>query len=132
MEQTRAIMHQAGLPKSLWAKAIHFAIWVKNCTSTKALGLVTPYERLYSEKPNFTNVPEWGQQVWVYNPSSTKLDTQALQAQWVGYDADSTHAHQVYWPGKNSVSVESNIKFVLPSIVINTQPPSYASTMAPG
>ena len=44
MEQTRAIMHQAGLPKSLWAEAIHFAVWVKNRTSTKALGQVTPYE----------------------------------------------------------------------------------------
>ena len=44
MEQTRAIMHQAGLPKSLWAEAIHFAVWVKNCTSTKALGQVTPYK----------------------------------------------------------------------------------------
>ena len=44
MEQTQVIMHQAGLPKSLWAEAIHFAIWVKNCISTKALGQVTPYE----------------------------------------------------------------------------------------
>ena len=80
MEQMQVIMHQAGLLKSLWAEAIHFAVWVKNRTSTKALGQVTPYEQLYSEKPNFVNVPEWGQQVWVYNPSGTKLDAQALQA----------------------------------------------------
>jgi hypothetical protein len=30
MERTRAILHQAGLPKSLWAEAIHFAVWLKN------------------------------------------------------------------------------------------------------
>ncbi|KAI0262837.1 hypothetical protein BGY98DRAFT_1168515, partial [Russula aff. rugulosa BPL654] len=36
-----------------------------------------------------------------------------------------------YWPDKNSVSVERNVKFVSPTIVINTLPPSYASTMAP-
>ena len=41
MERTRAILHQAGFPKHLWAKAIHFAIWPKIRTSTKALGSVT-------------------------------------------------------------------------------------------
>src|SRR6266849_7061538 len=99
--------------------------------STKALGSMTPYEKLYGEKPNLANVPEWGQQVWVYNPAGSKLDARALQAQWVGYNADSTHAHCIYWPGKNSISVERNVKFVLPTIVINTQPPSYDSMMAP-
>ena len=131
MERVRAIMHQADLPKSLWAEAILFAVWLKNRTSTKALGNVTPYQRLYGEKPNLANVPEWGQQVWVHNPSGTKLDARALQARWVGYNADSTHAHRVYWPGKNSVSVERNVKFVSPNVTINTLPPSYASTMAP-
>ena len=63
--------------------------------------------------------------------SSTKLDVQALQAQWVGYDANSTYAYRVYWPGKNSVTVEHDIKFMLPTIIINTLPSSYASTMAP-
>ena len=131
MERTRAILHQAGLPKNLWAEAILFAVWLKNRTSTKALGNVTPFEKLYGQKPNLANVPEWGQQVWVYNAAGSKLDARALQARWVGYDADSTHAHRVYWPGKNSVTVERNVKFVSPTIVINTLPPSYASTMAP-
>ena len=80
MEHTRAILHQAGLPKNLWAEAVHFAVWLKNRTSTKALGSVTPYERLYNEKPNLANMPEWGQQVWIYNPSGGKLDARALQA----------------------------------------------------
>src|SRR5258708_39834999 len=44
---------------------------------------------------------------------------------------DSTHAHRIYWPGKNSISVERNVKFVSPTIIISTSPPSYASTMAP-
>jgi len=44
MERTCAILYQAGLPKNLWAEAIQFAVWLKNCTSTKALGNVTPHE----------------------------------------------------------------------------------------
>jgi hypothetical protein len=54
-----------------------------------------------------------------------------VQARWIGYDADSTHAHRVYWPGKNSILVKRNIKFVSPTIIINAAPPSYASTMGP-
>ena len=131
MEYTHAILHQAGLPKNLWAEAICFSVWLKNCTLTKALRNITPFERLYGQKPNFARVLEWGQQVWVHNSAGSKLDTCRLQAQWVGYDADSTHAHCIYWPGKNTVSVEHDVKFVPPTITINTLPPSYASTMAP-
>jgi hypothetical protein len=36
----------------------------------------------------------------------------AIQARWVGYDADRTHADRVYWPGKNAISVECDIKFI--------------------
>jgi transposase InsO family protein len=74
MERTCAILHHADLPKYLWAEAIQFAVWLKNCTSTKTLGVSTPHERLYNEKPNLGNVPEWGQAVWVYNPDGSKLD----------------------------------------------------------
>jgi len=80
LERTHAILHQADLPKNLWAEAILFAVWLKNRTSTKALGNVTPYERLYGRKPNLANVPEWGQTVWVHNPTGSKLDARATQA----------------------------------------------------
>jgi len=80
MEHMHAILHQASLPKNLWAEAIQFAVWLKNHTSTKALGNVTLHKQLNKEKPNFAKVPEWGQQVWIYNASSTKLDARALQA----------------------------------------------------
>ncbi len=66
--------------QNLWAEAIHFTIWLKNRTSTKALGNTTPYEQLYGQKLNLTNMPEWGQQVWVHNPSGSKLDAQVVQA----------------------------------------------------
>jgi hypothetical protein len=100
------MLHQSGLPKSLWAEAVQHAVWIKNRTSTKVLGNVTPYECLYGEKPNFANLPEWGQDVWVYSPAGSKLDARAKQFRWIGYDADSTHAHRIFWGGTNCVSVE--------------------------
>ena len=77
-----------------------------------------PYERLYGQKPNLSNLPEWGQNVWVYNPKGSKLDAQAKQAHWIGFDADSTHAHRVYWVGLNKVTVKCNVKFVPTTVVI--------------
>jgi len=44
LERMRAMLHEAELPKNLWAEAIRFAVWLKNRTSTKAIGNVTPYE----------------------------------------------------------------------------------------
>jgi transposase InsO family protein len=130
-DRVRAMLHQADMPKNLWAEAVRFAVWLKNRTSTKAIGNVTPYERLYNEVPNLGGVPEWGQHVWVYNATGSKLDARANQARWVGYNADSTHAHRIYWPSTKHTSVECNVKFVSPSITVHSSPPSYTSATQP-
>ena len=137
VERVRAILHHADLPKNLWGEAILFAVWLKNRTSTKALGNVTPYEKLYGNKPNLAGVPEWGQAVWVHSSQGSKLDARANEARWVGYDRDSTHAHRIYWPKKHSVSVERDIKFVpstvsiyLPSISGTTRTLQPSQTIA--
>ena len=111
LERVRAILHHSALPKSLWGEAIHFAVWLKNRTSTRAIGHSTPYKHLYRSTPNLGGVPEWGQRVWVHVTSGSKLDWRAQEGRWVGYDSESTHAHHIYWPEKNRVSVKRNIKF---------------------
>ena len=133
LERVQAMLHQADLPKNLWAEAIHFAVWLKNRTSTKALGNVTPYERLYGRKPNLGSIPEWGQYVWVHNPKGSKLDARAIEARWVGFDPDSTHAHRIYWPNSRRISVERNVKFVSTPVIVHPlpAPPGYAQATAP-
>ena len=120
LERVRAMLHAADLPKNLWGEAINHAVWLKNRTSTRVLGNVTPYERLYGDKPNLGGVPEWGQRIWVHDDAGSKLDARGNEARWVGFDGDSTHAHRVYWPDKKSLSVERNIKFVPITISIFT------------
>ena len=127
----RALLHHSGLPKTLWAEALHFAVWLKNRMSTHALGTITPYERLTKSKPSLAGVPIWGQRVWVHNNSGSKLDAHATVARWVGYDADSTHAHRIYWPEKNSVSVKCNAKFISNTITIRILPLSKSNAPAP-
>ena len=72
---------------------------------------MTPFEKLYGEKPNLAGLPEWGQITWVHNTTGSKLDAHAKRAQWVGFDYQSTHAHRIFWPEKNIISVECDIKF---------------------
>src|SRR6266404_9874945 len=45
LERARAMMHQADLPRNLWAEAICYVAWLKNRLPTKVLGSVTPYKR---------------------------------------------------------------------------------------
>jgi hypothetical protein len=133
LERTRAILHHSGLPKHLWGEAVNHATWLKNRTSTWALGNTTPLERLYGDKPNLGNVPEWGQRVWVHTDSGSKLDARAIEGHWVGYDKDSTHAHRIYFSDKNKVAVERNIKFAPTTVTVYT-PPTLTSptrTIAP-
>src|SRR6266404_4182170 len=116
------MMHQADLPRKLWAEAICYAAWLKNRLPTKVLGNTTPYEKLYGNKPHLAGLPKWGQWVWVHNPSGSKLDARANQARWVGYDGESTHAHRIYWQNTNTISVDRNIKFIETFKDITIQP----------
>lgn len=84
------MLHQSGLPKFLWGEAVLHANWLKNRTSTRTLDHMTPYEALTGNKPNLSNLHEWGTKVWVH---------------------DDTNSKRIYWPGRRTISVERNIKF---------------------
>jgi hypothetical protein len=111
MEHVHAFLIQAALPKSLWAEAAHFIIWLKNCSITHVLGDATLHEHLTGRKPNLAGLSEWGQHVWVHAGKSLKLGKHAALAHWIGYDKGSPHAHRIYWPEMWSVTMETNVWF---------------------
>jgi len=104
------MLHGAQLPKHLWGKALAHAVWLKNCTSTKALETTTPLEALTSVKPNLSDLHEWGRRVLVYNVMNSKLGSQVKEGRWVGFNTESKASH-VYCLDKCTVSVEHNTKF---------------------
>ena len=110
LEKVRAMLHASGLPKSLWGEAVRHAVWLKNRTSTKALDGKTPFEAVHGEKPDLSDLHEWGCRVWVHDASQSKLDSRALEGRWLGFDEQSK-GHRVYWPEKRSVTVERSVKF---------------------
>jgi hypothetical protein len=54
-----------GLPKYLWGEAIKHAVWLKDRTSTCALPNKTPFEAATDEKPDLSDIHEFGCKPWV-------------------------------------------------------------------
>ena len=89
----------SGQPHMLWGEAAHHAVWIKNCTPTKALdGDTTPYDATYGKKPDLCGVCKWGSHCWVRNKLVAKLGGQVSEDVWVGVDKKS-NGTQIYWPG---------------------------------
>ena len=105
-----AMIHVSGLPKSLWGKAVMHETWVKNRTSMCCLGKKTPYEMLYSKKPNLEKVPVWGCRVKVHDMSGMKLNMRARDGHWVGFDPESD-GHRIYFPDCGTIGVERSVAF---------------------
>jgi hypothetical protein len=116
------VLHYAQLPNLIWGEALHFIVWVKNRVIRQALGKITPYKQLYGTKPNLSKVIEWGQKVWVHQGSVSKLDGWVVEVRWVEFDNNSTHAHHVYWQGKNCISFECDICFVSRTVTVHIPP----------
>ncbi|KAI6148868.1 hypothetical protein BKA82DRAFT_133541 [Pisolithus tinctorius] len=71
------------------------ATWLKNHSSTRHLGTKTPYEMLYQRPPDLSKIPVWGCHVKVHDTSGSKLDMQAQDGHWVGFDPES-NGHCIY------------------------------------
>jgi hypothetical protein len=75
VEHIHTVLHHSELPKFLWAEALQNTVWLKNQTSTHALGNdTTPYKWLYGTKPNLSGTPVWGLSIWVHSGTSSKLN----------------------------------------------------------
>lgn len=110
VEHVRAMLLAAGPPKYLWGEAIMHATYLKNHTSTRALPMKTPFEIVHGVKPNLSNLPCWGSQVYVKMENVPKLNAKAQSRHWVGFSADSI-GHRIYWASKRTVTVERNVIF---------------------
>ncbi len=110
LEKVRAMLHAAGLPNNLWGEALKHAIWLKNRTSSKAIGGHTPFEVFHKSKPDLRDIQEWGCKVWVHVEDGSKLEGRAREGRWLGFDQES-NGHRIYYPNNRSIHVERSVKF---------------------
>ena len=60
IEAVRTMLADSKLPHRFWAEALSTAVYLRNCSPTKALGVVTPYEAWSGNKPDVSSLIVFG------------------------------------------------------------------------
>ncbi|QRV90583.1 Retrovirus-related Pol polyprotein from transposon TNT 1-94 [Ceratobasidium sp. AG-Ba] len=111
-DRGRAMRLAAQLPKYLWVEAFRHACYLKNRTYTRSLvEKKTPYELMYSVKPDVSALREFGSPCWVLDQSgkNTKLDAKSHKRTFVGIDVGGKAWR--YWSHEQrTVLVSRNVK----------------------
>ena len=71
---------------------------------------MTPIERATGHKPNLKKVLAFGAVVWVKVKDAGKLDSQAVDGHFVGYDEESK-GYRLYFPKRRHIAVEHDVYF---------------------
>jgi hypothetical protein len=79
LERVHTLTHTSGLPKSLWGEALWHVAWLKNRTATWALDGKTPYEAMYGQSPDLSDLRRWGCTTWVRDADGSKLNVRACE-----------------------------------------------------
>ena len=79
MEKVHVLLHTSGMPQNLWGEALCHSTWLKNHTSTRALGGKTPWQAVYGTLPNLIGLKRFGETAWVHDMSGSKLDAHAWE-----------------------------------------------------
>ena len=112
LESACSMMFHAGMPKEFWAKAIHTATYVHNRSPTSLLKNVTPFERLFGQKPDVSNLRVFGCIAFKHIPDAerSKLDRKSSKCVFVGYPG-GTKGYKLFDLEKKSFVRSRNIIF---------------------
>ncbi|KAJ9537718.1 hypothetical protein OSB04_030451 [Centaurea solstitialis] len=112
LSATRCMMKATNLPQNFWAEAVRHAILILNCTPTKSLEDITPYEALKGRKPNLHHLRIFGCIAYAKVPSQhlTKLDYRSIRMVYLGSEPGSK-AYRLFDPLKNRICVSRDVKF---------------------
>jgi hypothetical protein len=73
-------------------------------------GCLTPIERATGHKPNLKDILAFGTIVWVKVIDAGKLEPQAVEGHFVGYDEESK-GYRIYFPKRRSIIIERDVYF---------------------
>ncbi len=126
MERTRTVMIAARMPKFLWPEAVAHVIYLKNRLPTRALKDKTPDEVWTGQKPDVSNLQEWGTRCWVLTSPEqrTKLDPKSKPMYFMGV-ADGSKAWRYYDPVARRVGKSRNVIFAVPKRAVQQDEDDY-------
>ncbi|KAJ8468724.1 hypothetical protein ONZ45_g17140 [Pleurotus djamor] len=113
VEHARAMLLAHDLPNFLWREALAYANYIKNRSPTRGLDtLITPHEAFWGEKPDISDIQEFGTTCWVLqqggNPN--KLDTKSNEFVFTGLSPNS-HAYRYWNPSARLIQTSRNVVF---------------------
>ena len=122
----RAMLHNSGLLKCLWAEAFSTATYVHNRMLMKALDRLTPYEVLHGTKPDLADLRAFCALCTIVELAAKlkKLDDQVRMCFVVGYKY-SGGGYRVWDPEKKVVVKSRDVVFFedgLPSPPLHSSP----------
>ena len=95
MNYIRTIFADSDLPISLWSELLETAAYLRNRSPTKHLSdkNQTPFEALYSEKPDLTHLRIIGCQAWalISKEKCSKFDLRSSNCTLLGYAASTQY-----------------------------------------
>jgi hypothetical protein len=106
----RALLISSGLPRFLWEEAMKHVEWLKARSPHCALDGKTPYEMKHKKKLHLGGIHKFGAAAYVNDLKAGKLDLRAQLGWFIGYNSESK-GFRIYWPNKQSVTVERNVVF---------------------
>ena len=111
-ERIRSIIAETNLPKTLWAELARTVAYLKNRSPTRSLKDQTPYEALYSVKPDLSHLIAVGTKAMPHIPKSKnqKLDSRAGEGIMVGYGG--SNQYRIWNPVDNKVTVTAYANFI--------------------
>jgi hypothetical protein len=84
--------------------------WLKARSLHCALGGKTPYEMKCKKKPHLGGIHKFCGAAYVKDLKARKPDSHTQLGWFIGYDLESK-GYRIYWPNKQSVTVDRNVVF---------------------
>jgi hypothetical protein len=112
-ELVRAVLIQGQLPKSLWAEAVTYICYIKNCAPSRALkDDKTPDEVFWGRKPDISKLQEFGAKCWVLQQDGQrqKLDPKSRHVIFTGF-SDESRAYRYFDPQTRKIRTSRNVIF---------------------
>ena len=109
----RTMLISAKLPKSLWAEAVQYAVYVLNLTTICKTTGKSAYETIYKRKRPLKILKPYGAKCYLYDQTRTrhKWDPKSIPGVLVGYSGEHMDGYRVWLPGTNVVKRSKDVIF---------------------
>ena len=97
VEAARSMMSHSKMPMEFWAEAVNTAVYLRNRSPTTSLKDITPYESLFNQKPDTSNLKVFGCLAFAHIPENQrkKFEEKSRKAVFVGYP-EGTKGYKLY------------------------------------